>query len=174
MGNGLTFGNVKLRALEPADVELLYQWENNPEIWKVSNTLAPFSKYTLNGYIQNSHRDIYESRQLRLIVENQEGKAVGCIDLFDFEPFHARAGVGILIYATEDRRNGYASDALKAMIRYCRNYLRLHQIYANVGAKNIPSLKLFEKAGFERTGLKKEWQHTSEGWEDELIFQLIL
>ena len=31
---------VCLRALEPEDLELLYRWENDSELWEVGNTLA--------------------------------------------------------------------------------------------------------------------------------------
>ena len=43
---------VKLRAPEPDDVDLLYVWENNMEIWKVSNTITPFSRHLLKKYFR--------------------------------------------------------------------------------------------------------------------------
>ena len=105
---------IKLRALESDDIDLLYEWENNISIWMISNTLVPFSKYILKKYIENSHHDIYENKQLRLMIDvktrtkgikvhdtvklSMPGlRSVGCIDLFDFDPYHNRAGIGILI-----------------------------------------------------------------------------
>ena len=49
---------IKLRAMEPEDIEILYRWENDTDIWKVSNTIAPFSKYVLRQFIENQSRDI--------------------------------------------------------------------------------------------------------------------
>ena len=100
---------VQIRGLEPEDLEFLYECENNPEIWNVSNTLAPYSKYILRQYIENSHHDIYTNKQLRLIISDvtEPDKAVGAIDLFDFDPYHVRAGVGILIHGDKNRRKGY-------------------------------------------------------------------
>ncbi len=170
----LTYGQVKLRPLEPEDLEFLYAWENDPAIWKVSNTLAPFSRYILKQYIQESHRDIFETKQLRLIIEDLTGKAVGAIDLFDFDPFHQRAGIGILIYQESDRGKGLASDALELMIRYARETLALHLLYANIATNNPASIHLFEKVRFQIAGTKKEWLKTPEGWMDELILQKIL
>ena len=93
---------IRLRALEPDDVQVLYKWENDTEVWKVSNTIVPFSKYMLLQFIANQQRDIFETRQLRLIIESkQSGKPVGAIDLFDLDPYNCRAGVGILIYDNE-------------------------------------------------------------------------
>ncbi len=169
----LEYGKVRLRPLEPEDLEILYDWENDLQIWRVSNTLAPFSRYVLKQYIQESHRDIFESKQLRLIIEDLGQKAVGAVDLFDFDPYHQRAGIGILIYSKKDRGKGLASDAIKLMADYSREFLGLHQVYANITADNTASIQLFEKAGFIKTGTKKDWRKTSDGWMDEVIYQLV-
>ena len=80
---------IKLRALEPEDLELLYEWENNNSYWVFSNTVTPFSKYTLKRYLENSHKNIFETGQLRLMIElASDKKTIGTIDLFDFDPFH--------------------------------------------------------------------------------------
>ena len=170
----LEFGKVRFRALEPDDIDLLYEWENDSEIWEVSNTYEPFSKYILAKYIKESQRDIYESKQVRMIIETHEGKAVGAIDLFDFDPFHFRAGVGILIHDEKDRKLGYATDALQLLCNYATNHLRLHQLFANISADNAASIKLFENNGFELSGTKKDWRRTMDGWKNELMFQKIL
>jgi len=173
MGKYLSNDKVTLRAIEPEDIDLLYTWENDPEIWEVSHTLVPYSKYILALYIQNADKDIYESRQLRLMIDTPEGKTVGAIDLFDFEPHHSRAGIGLLIHAQQDRSKGYASAALELLIPYCFGKLKLHQLYANISADNKISLALFEKNGFSACGTKKEWLFTDSGWKDEVMLQLI-
>jgi len=171
--DNLKYGNVTLRPLEPKDLELLYQWENDLSVWLVSNTLIPFSKYTLEQFILNSGKDIFETKQLRLIIENKDIRPVGAIDLFDFDPLHQRAGVGILIYNKKDRQKGYAYDALCIICHYASKILNIHQLYANVAIKNSCSVALFKKAGFQTFGVKKEWIKTAEGWEDEILFQKI-
>ncbi|WP_163718038.1 GNAT family N-acetyltransferase [Mangrovibacterium lignilyticum] len=170
----LEYGKISLRPLETEDLELLYQWENDSSVWQVSNTLTPFSRFILRQYIEESHRDIYEAKQLRLIIQNKEREPVGAIDLFDFEPYHQRAGIGILIYATEDRQKGYASDALQLMCCYAKEILGIHQLYANIGANNPTSVGLFEKCGFQLSGTKKDWLKLPDGWIDEYFFQRIL
>ncbi|HKJ40960.1 MAG TPA: GNAT family N-acetyltransferase [Sunxiuqinia sp.] len=170
----LEYGRIKLRPLEPEDLEFLYQWENNPSIWQVSNTLVPFSKYILKQYLEESHRDIFETKQLRLIIEDQNGRAIGAIDLFDFDPFHQRAGIGILIYKQDDRGKGLATDALTLITKYAIEVLGLHQLYANITVDNQPSVHLFKKVGFEFSGTKKDWIRTSSGWLDEVVYQKIL
>ena len=174
MNNQLTYGNITLRPLEPEDIELLYQWENNMEIWNVSNTRTPFSKYILAEYIKESAKDIYETKQLRLIIQNENSIPVGALDLFDFDPYHMRAGIGILIHSTGNRNNGYGSDALNAIFGYAKEVLGIKQLYANIAHKNDVSIHLFEKAGFIETGIKKSWLKTSTGWEDEVFMQKML
>lgn len=163
---------ISLRALEPADIDLLYKWENDEQLWTVSHTIAPFSKHTLALYIQNSDQDIYEAKQLRMMIDTIDGETVGCIDLFDFDPFHSRVGIGILIYNQKDRSKGYAASALNLMIGYCFEKLNLHQIYANILTDNEISLRLFSKAGFEISGTKKGWIRDGVDWKDEYLLQL--
>jgi diamine N-acetyltransferase len=164
---------VSLRAIEPEDLELLYTWENDPEIWEVSHTLVPFSKYILALYIKNSDKDIYESKQLRLMIDTIDGKTVGAVDLFDFDPYHSRVGIGLLIQNKEDRSKGYASAALELLIAYCFNKLNINQLYVNIETENKISLHLFEKLGFQICGTRKEWLRTDTGWMDEVMLQLI-
>lgn len=174
MNQQLKYGKISLRPLEPEDIDLLYQWENNMEIWEASNTKAPFSKYILAQYIKESARGIYETKQLRLIIQNEKQQPVGAVDLFDFEPFHLRAGVGILIHKTEDKSRGYATDALAALSNYALNTIGIKQLYANIAENNLPSIRLFEKAGFSKSGTKKMWLKTKDGWKDEYFYQKIL
>lgn len=176
--NVLENSAVKLRAPEPTDLETLYTWENNTEIWPVSNTVAPFSRFALRRYIEKAHLDIWATKQLRLIIEAKEqnppvGIPVGLIDLFDFDPYHQRAGVGVLIAGKEHRQKGYASEALGLLIRYGFEVIELTQLYSNIRGGNTASLRLFEAKGFERVGVKRAWLKTRHGWEDEVMLQLI-
>lgn len=174
MKDKLTHGKIKLRPLEPEDIDLLYDWENNMAIWEVSNTKTPFSRHILAQYLADSKQDIYALKQLRLIIQNESDKAIGAIDLFDFEPYHLRAGIGILIHDKEQRKKGFAGDTLEAISVYALEVLGLKQLYANIAADNSESIHLFEKAGFEMVGRKKDWLKSLYGWKDELLYQKIL
>jgi diamine N-acetyltransferase len=165
--------HIILRALEPEDLNFLYQIENNESFWEVSHTQTPFSKYILKQYLENTHLDIYESKQLRLlIVEKSTKKEVGMIDLFDFNPQHKRAGIGILIHPDFEKK-GFASEALSLFINYSFSHLQLHQLYANITSSNSKSLRLFKKHKFDEVGVKKEWILSEGKFKDEVLFQLI-
>lgn len=163
-----------LRALEPEDIDILYKWENNRLIWHVSNTQTPFSRYVLEQFLVNAHEDIYTNKQLRLIISDITSKeTVGAIDLFDFDPYHLRAGIGILV-SEEFRNKGYAAEALELLKDYAFNTLLLKQLYCNITVSSQASLNLFEKCGFEKAGLKKSWNRiSSTDFEDEWLLQLI-
>lgn len=169
----LTGNIISLRALEPTDLDFLYQIENNETFWTVSNTQKPFSRFILQQYLENSHQDIYQIKQLRLIVvENKSENPVGMIDLFDFNPKHKRAGIGILIRPSAQNK-GYASEALKLLINYTFKHLDLHQVYSNITEDNTTSIQLFRKAGFIETGLKKDWTYSNGEFKNELLYQKI-
>ena len=166
--------NIFLRALEPEDLELLFSIENNSEFWEVSTTTTPYSRFILKQYLENSHRDIYEVKQLRLVIcRTKDEKPIGLIDLFDFEPKHKRAAIGILIEDKKDRGKGFGADALNVLCSFCFSQLDLHQVYASVGVENRASQRLFEKAGFSLVGIRKDWTLVNGQFRDELLYQLI-
>jgi len=166
--------HIYLRALEPADLELLYICENDQAIWKISNTVAPFSKQVLQQYLEASQNDIYTNKQLRLMIcKTQSHQCIGTIDLFEFEPLHARVGVGVLIFDAF-RKQGYAYESIELVKHYVFDTLLLNQIYCNISASNTESIALFNKCGFKPIGLKKAWNRLSaNSFEDEWMFQLV-
>lgn len=168
-----------LRAVEPEDLDAIYVIENQESLWAVGETLVPYSKHILKKYLANAHRDIYDVRQLRLaIIEETSQRIIGLVDLFDFDPHHLRAGVGIVISSTTERRKGYALEAVQLVSNYCHQHLKLHQLYANIQEDNKGSVSLFEKASFTRVGIKKDWRRRpsidgTEVYINEYLYQLI-
>lgn len=165
---------IYLRALEPNDLEFVYALENDETVWEVSNTQTPYSRFLIRQYLENAHQDIYEAKQLRLaICKEEDFPAIGLIDLFEFDPKNNRAGIGILIAGTEDKSQGFGSEALELLIQYAFHQLNLHQLFANIAVENEPSIRLFTKFGFEKIGIKKQWNLVNGKYHDEALFQLI-
>jgi diamine N-acetyltransferase len=164
---------IRLRAIEPEDLDFLYEIENNELFWEVSHTQTPFSRFLLKQYIENCHLDIYEARQLRLLIETKDStQSVGLIDIFDFNPQHKRAGVGIVIHEKYQSK-GYASEALELLIKYSFTNLQLHQLFANIAKDNQKSISLFKKHHFKMVGSKSDWLFINGTFKDEILFQLI-
>jgi diamine N-acetyltransferase len=165
--------HIYLRALEPEDLEFIHAIENDESVWEISNTQTPYSKFLIKQYLENSHKDIFEVKQLRLVITSYDNEALGMIDLFDFDFKNRRAGVGILVKESNDRQRGYGREALQLLINYSFTHLNLHQLYCNISEDNQASIKLFTNQGFEAIGLKKDWIYSNKTYKNEYLFQLI-
>lgn len=165
---------IRLRALEPTDLDVLYRWENDSSLWDVGNTIAPFSRKQLWDYIENYDGDIFTARQLRLmIVLKVSGEAVGTVDFYEFDPFNARSAVGVLVDGSHVRK-GYAARALHLIADYAGKYLGLHQLVAIIPVANVASVRLFEKCGYKITGRLRSWIKKSTRFEDAFMVQKML
>lgn len=164
---------IYLRALEPEDLDFVHEIENTEDFWVVSATQSPYSRFMIKKYLENSHRDIYEVKQLRLVICNYDHKPVGLIDLFDLEPKDRRAAIGILIADPDDRKKGYGAESISLVCEYSFKHLALHQVYVNVTADNEASVRLFEGQGFSLVGVKKDWILVNKQFKDEALYQLI-
>lgn len=162
-----------MRALEPGDLEVLYHWENNSAIWRVSNTFSPFSKFVLEQYLVNAHEDIFISKQIRLLICLKNHIPIGTIELFELDIHNSRVGIGILIDESVENK-GYATESLQLLCKYCFDVLLVKQVYCNIAVSNEKSLHLFKKLGFEEIGLKKQWNKIGQNtFENEWMLQLI-
>lgn len=162
-----------LRALEPEDLSFLHEIENDETVWDISHTNTPYSKYILQQYLENAHRDIYEVKQLRLVICNYENETLGLIDVFDFDVKHKRAGIGVLIKDAQHRERGFGKEALQLLINYCASHLDMHQLYCNISEENTQSIRLFQNQGFEIVGLKKDWNFIKGKYKNEYLLQRI-
>ena len=169
----MSLDTLTLRALEPGDIDVLLSIENDKEFWKYSNQREPFSRHLLELFIAQQQHDIFEVKQRRYILTNFSQKLLGIIDLFDFEPFHRRVGVGLIIIPSE-RKKGMGKKALELIELHCAKNLNIHSLYANIAIENKASIAIFEFCGFENVGIKKEWNFYEDSFHDEFLYQKII
>jgi len=162
---------IRLRALEPNDLDFLYKLENDVAIWEISGTTTPYSRHVLNQYLDNAHRDIYDVKQLRLCICSESDTVIGLIDIFDFDPKNHRAGIGIVVLEDKNRNRGVGAEAIRLLTDYAFSILGLRQLYANVIEGNDASIHLFKKLGFEEVGIKKDWIFSNGFYKNEILFQ---
>jgi diamine N-acetyltransferase len=166
----LKHGDIVLRAMEPQDATILYNWENDEELWYVSETLAPYSLHQLKLFIEQSlTQDIFSSKELRLMICNERDTIFGIVDLFKFDPLHQRIGIGIVVHKSY-RNQGIASNTIGIIKDYVFRVLHVNQIWCNINVNNTESIKLFNKSGFEQAGILKQWNKNSEGNFEDVIF----
>ena len=168
----LKSNKIKLRAVEPEDLDLMYLVENDTELWPYGQTSVPFSHYALKRFIEESSNDIFRDHQLRLVIETADGISVGFLDLQHYEPQHHRAEVGIVV-VPEKQRQGIATEALRLLAQYVSNHLGIHQLYAHVPESNAASIALFQKCGYKKTATLQDWLNTSAGWQSVIVFQTL-
>ena len=163
---------IKLRAIEPEDLDLLYRIENDVELWNVGTSNVPYSRYLIHDYVANAKNDIYSDRQVRMIVENNDGEVVGVVDLVNFDPSNLRAEVGLIILNSY-RRQGYGTAVLKQILDYALHILHLHQLFAYIDVDNKSSFRLFEKSGFQVAAKIKDWLFDGAKFSDSVLFQYV-
>ncbi len=166
-------GRVTLRGVELADIDFMYGVENDLDNWSISGTTQPFSRYLIEAFVESQRGDIYSTRQLRLMICDEEGTTIGTLDLFEFDPQNLRAGVGIFIVDSY-RCRGYGVEALAALESYVSDVLRLHQLWCGVAENNEASLRLFARAGYEQCGVRREWLRCGDGYCGEVMLQRML
>lgn len=164
---------VRLRAMEPEDLDALYRIENDRDVWDVGENNVPYSRYILHDYIANASADIYADKQVRMVVENEEGQLVGVADVVNFCPSHARAEVSIVI-CREHRKKGYARAAIRQIMEYALRTLHLHQLYAVVREDNMPSLNLFSSLGFKSKMVLEDWLFDGKDYHNAVVMQFFL
>lgn len=169
----LKSSKIKLRAVEPEDLDLMYLIENDTELWPCGRTSVPFSHYALKQFIEESSNDFFHDRQLRLVIEKTDGLSIGFVDLQRYDPQHHRAEVGIVV-VPEQQRQGLATEALRLLAQYVSAHLGIHQLYALVPECNTASVALFSRCGYKKTAILQEWLNTPAGWQSVIVFQKIL
>jgi len=162
---------IKLRAVEPDDLELLYAWENDVTLWDVGNTRQPYSRFALREYIAQCDKTIYETSQLRLMItDKQTLQVVGTVDLFDFDIHNSKIAFGLYVHADFQGR-GFARSALRLVEAYVFDFLALNQLYCHIAVSNVASISMFVKENYEQNTVLKQWIRISDKFEDVVVFQ---
>lgn len=165
---------ITLRAPEPEDLEVMYQIENDTQLWAVGNATVPFSRFVLRQYIETSTQDIFADKQARfMIVQNSNQAVVGIIDLTAFDVLNNRAEVCVVILSSY-RRNSFAKQSVELLCDYCALRLHIHQLYAYVPVDNVESRSLFAYCGFTQTAQLSQWLNGEHGFIDAVLLQRIL
>lgn len=164
---------ISLRALEPEDLDLLYEVENDERAWSVSASRTHFSRFSLRQYLAGQPADAFQAGELRLVIADGK-EAVGLIDLTNFSPMDGRAEVCIVICPAH-RGKGYARTALGLLENYARQFLRIRMLYALISAHHNPvSLRLFASAQYEQVATLPAWHNRGGEYEDVVLVQKFL
>ncbi|MEQ9188283.1 MAG: GNAT family N-acetyltransferase [Cryomorphaceae bacterium] len=151
------------------DVDAIFKWENDPEHWLVSYTVAPYSRDQILRFVENDN-DLYADQQMRMMIYTKSHERAGCVDLFDFDPKNKRVGIGILVDAAF-RGKGIGYEAIELITQFCFVELEMHSVYAEVLENNASSQHLFESSGYTQKGVKRDWVWNGSQYLDQLFYQ---
>ena len=163
--------SVILRKPIITDLDQILDWENDLSINKHKDVPVFYTASQIEDFL-NSDQDLFLQNQIRYIIE-KNSVSLGCIDLYDFNLVNSRAGVGIYI-DPNFRNKGYASMSLKLLMSISIDQYLISTLYADIMAENIASIKVFEKLGFIKTGIKKNWIRKQDAYLDVFFYQCFL
>ncbi len=137
---------VILRSVDSSDIDTLLLWENSQDEPLYGVYEEQYTRDDVAQFVENQQRySIAETEQLRLMICSHDGVRLGCIDLTEYDG--KKAFVSILIVGSDNRRKGFAENALRLTIDYAKS-LGLQVLYACILPENTPSKNLFAKVGF--------------------------
>lgn len=172
----LCYNNIRLRAVEPEDADLLYDVESDSSQWKANGMMAPLSRHLLLQYALSYTASPEKEGQLRLIAEASENDipfVVGVVDIFEIDTVNGNASVAIYIIP-KYRNSGYGTLCLEIISRYCLHILNLNVIIARISEVNPASRRMFEKASFVMSGSIPEFFRDEDGNHSLLIMYRLL
>ena len=165
---------MRLRAVEPEDLDFFYQLENDATMWSYTHSTVPYSRFALRRYLEQSENNFFTDGTLPLVMELNDGTRIGTVDLYGYMPIHKRVELGLVVQS-QWRRQGYGQEALGLTAEYVRMRLLLHQIYAHVSESNIAARALFQRAGFKEVAILPDWYCNGyEHFEAACMYSLIL
>ena len=142
---------IVLRSVDSSDIDTILLWENSSSEPLYGVYEETFSREDVVQFVENQQQFSFaETEQLRLMICSLEGERLGALDLTEYDG--EKAFVSILIFDSDNRRKGFAENALRLIVDYAKS-LGVHSLYANIFPENLPSISLFEKVGFVFDGL---------------------
>ena len=168
----MLFGRlVNLRAVEPADYRLLWQWLNDPAVmvyWgKPGNTLS------LPEVERKERAQAERGNSQKFIVETKEAQPIGQIDYYDLDWQARSAWVSIMIGDHDYWGGGYGTDAMRTLLQYLFCQLGLHRVALNVHASNTRAQRSYAKNGFQKEGVMRDWAFFDGEWVDGILMGVL-
>lgn len=169
----LTSERVVLRELEPGDAADVFVWRSDPEVQKYNS--EPMTDVgEASALIDELRRDFSAQRAIAWALTHRgDGRALGLFGFVSWERFHQRANVGYDLRRDYWGR-GLATEALDAMLEFGFTRMRLNRVEAMTIADNYRSVRLLQRLGFQREGLRREHSLEEDGaFHDGAVYGLL-
>jgi RimJ/RimL family protein N-acetyltransferase len=163
---------VRLRAIEPADWAVYFAWnQDDDQARSLYNIPFPQSEEAVRQWAQQESTRKPEDDAFRFVIENERGEVVGDLATHDCDRRVGSFSYGISI-RQDQRRSGYAAEAIELALRYYFQELRYQKVTVSVYSFNDASIRLHEKLGFQLEGRLRRTVFTNGEHFDELVYGL--
>jgi ribosomal-protein-alanine N-acetyltransferase len=168
----LDLGDHTLRRIEPRDAAAYDAYRADPEVTR--HTSIDAAKEPAALVFPTLDKAFDEKRAIRWAISSKDtGAMIGDCGFFEINVPHARAEIGYVI-AREHWRRGVGTSAVRGMVRWGFETLALHRIEAIVHRDNAASLRVAEKAGFQREGVMRGRTLMRDAYEDMVLYALLI
>lgn len=172
--SGSTFSGrlIRLRAREPEDEPLLYQWFNDPEVVEYLTVRYPISHATERSFL-DSHRQPSFAEADFAVVTLEDGTCIGGAGISVPYP-ESRAGIlGIGIGDKRYWDRGYGTDTMRVLCRVGFDTMNLHRIELEVFVGNERARKVYQRVGFVEEGRKRDAIYKDGRYDDIIVMGLL-
>lgn len=161
---------IRLRAIERSDIPAFVCWFNDPEVTQYLLMYMPMSlaqeEHWFEAQLDDRDRSIFG-------IETAEGTLIGNIGLHDINWKDRKATLGITIGAKEYWGQGYGTDAIRTLLRFCFQQMNLHRISLSVWDYNSRAMRCYEKCGFQVEGRLRQAHFHDGQYHDEIIMAIL-
>lgn len=148
---------VFLDKIEKDDMKYIYEWFSDTEFLKFYDYIPPVAQ--TKGEVDKAFSDYVKSEESEIfaIKLKENNQIIGIAGFEDIIKENQVATLFIGIGNIDIRGNGYGKEALKLLIEYGFNKLNLYRIQLNVIEFNTAAVALYEKIGFIKEGIFREF-----------------
>jgi len=161
---------VRLRALEPADVDTIWQWHHDHEFHLLDGWLYPASRKQVVDFIEAASDPSFQN--LWLGIETEDAALIGYATLKRARPEHRSAEFGIAIERGHWNA-GYGTDATRTILRFAFIEMGLHRVELGVLDTNARAQRVYEKCGFQVEGRARESRFRDGRWHDTIRMSIL-
>ena len=158
-----------LSPMNVEDAEAYTKWMNSRDVTdNLNNTCRVCTVEIERTYIASKTSTDYDFS----IVLN-DGTLIGNVSLMNLNLVSGTASLGVFIGEEENRNKGYGTEAMKLLVDYGFNILRLHNIDLSVFSFNERAIKSYEKVGFKEYGRRHESYFLDGKYHDEIFMEIV-
>jgi len=108
-----------------------------------------------------------------IIIEKESKKEIGFCSIYDINNSNQSAEISFLIGENQFRGKGYGRETVELLLYIAFHKMGLNRVFATATQQNERSVRVFERTGFRRAGVMREYHFLNEEKLDEILFEMI-